>query len=294
MIKSLNKINNKSKNNELEPCNLTVCAGTYATVPYYYEGSEVAFWSIEEICYYITENACLIDKTFADLRLVEWIAQECTLLDMAKELHKYMNKKDAVEQFVRIILEKMHYISPNEIAELLRVIHGQLGVDTIATEKGRADYFLEKGRKRKAIGIYRTIMYQIEEQNVLLKSQVIHNLGVAYAQLFEFEKATICFLDAYQLTNQKIHYLAYLSAMRMQLKESEYVDFIATQQDKYEWSMEFEQIMSKAVVEYEKDLELIQWCKHKAYRGTKAYEDFIEVLQEELMRLQEEYKRNEG
>ncbi|MFI3202569.1 MAG: hypothetical protein R3Y54_13800, partial [Eubacteriales bacterium] len=286
MINSFYKNKYFSSNNESMQCNLIVCAGTYATVPYYYEGSEVTFWSIEEICYYITENACLIESSFADARLVNWIATECNLVDLARELQKHINKRDAVEQFVRIILEESSYSSANEIMELLRIIRGQLDVDSIVAEKGRADYFLEKGRKRKAIEIYRNIMYQIEDENLLLKSQVIHNLGVAYAGLFEFQKATICFWDAFQLTNQKVHYLAYLSAKRLQLKESEYVDFVATQQDKYDWFMEFEQIVSKALDDYKKSGNLIKWSKVKANRGTRDYEEF-------LVALQEEYKRNE-
>lgn len=292
-MNSFYKNKNVNDNNETELCNLTVCVGTYATIPYYYEGSEVQFWSIEEICYYITENACLIEHSFADERLINWIARECALVDLAKELQRYLNKKDAVEQFVRVILEKMSYIPSSEIMELLRIIHGQLGVDSIAAEKGRADYFLEKGRKRKAIEIYRNIMYQIDEKNIVLKSQVIHNLGIAYARLFEFEKATICFWDAYQLTTEKVHYLAYLSAKRMQLKESEYVTFVSTQRDKYEWFMEFEQIMSQTAGEYELSPDIIRWRKIKSCKESLDSQEFLKMLQEELTVLQEEYKRNE-
>lgn len=287
MINAFSKNNKINETNGLEKCNLTVCLGTYATVPYYYEGAEVSFWSIEELCFYITENACLIERSFADERLIDWIAKECNLSEIARELQKYVNKKEAVEHFVRIILEKNYYLPTNEITELLRVIHGQLGVDTIATEKGRADYFLGKGRKRKAIGIYRTLIYQIDEKNNLLKSKVMHNMGVAYAGLFEFQKAAICFWDAYELTYQKVHYHAYLSAKRMQLKESEYIDFIATQQDKYEWYMEFEQIMSKTMGDYDAVSDITEWSQCKANRKAETYEEFLNGLQEE-------YKRNES
>lgn len=274
--------------------NLIRCTGSYATTPYYYKTAELNIWSIEQLCYYFIENSCWLDSSIIQSELVDWIGIECKLPDMAKELRKTLHKKGALEYFVRIILDNVDYVEQDQVGEVLTAIRCQSGMDEFAVEKQRADFFLKKGQTRKAIGIYRELIRCSEENGKAVKSSIVHNLGVAYATLFEFAKASECFLDAFLHSNDKEEYLAYLATMRLQMTEDEYVNFVATKVAHYNLSIEFEHQMSRLVQEYEGSHingKFQETCNQLRRKNTGEYKEYLD---EKIQEMKIQYKKNEG
>ncbi len=273
--------------------NLILCTGKYASTPYYMPTAELNFWAIEQLCYYIAENPYLIDESIVNLQLIEWISTECGLVDLAKELRKYVHKKNGLESFVRTILEYTYYMTVEEITECIGVLSNPNEIDLIKKEKLRADYFLSKKRKQKAIIIYKTILPQLDHRSVDFKAAVVHNLGIAYAELFEFENAATCFLDAFTLTNNRMHQEAYLHVKRLQLSEREYIDFIADHENHYETSLTCEAHRKNLVANYE------SMKGRKAgildpKRITLSRDEYGETVRNRLEAIQHNYKKNEG
>ncbi|MFI3176854.1 MAG: hypothetical protein R3Y67_05075 [Eubacteriales bacterium] len=213
---------------------------------------------------------------------------------MAKELRKTLHKKGALEYFVRIILDNVDYVEQDQVGEVLTAIRCQSGMDEFAVEKQRADFFLKKGQTRKAIGIYRELIRCSEENGKAVKSSIVHNLGVAYATLFEFAKASECFLDAFLHSNDKEEYLAYLATMRLQMTEDEYVNFVATKVAHYNLSIEFEHQMSRLVQEYEGSHingKFQETCNQLRRKNTGEYKEYLD---EKIQEMKIQYKKNEG
>ncbi len=273
--------------------NLILCTGKYATTPYYMPSADINFWAIEQLCFYVAENPYLVEESIVNLKLIEWISTECGLVDLAKELRKYVHKKNGLEPFVRLIFEYTHYMTSEEVAELIGVLSNPNELDVINKEKLRADYFLSKKRKQKAVHIYKAILPQIGDRSVEFKASVVHNLGIAYAMLFEFENAATCFLDAFTLTNNKVHQEAYLHVKRLQLSEREYVDFIAGHQNHYETSLACEAERKNVIAAYQ-----IGSDKEKnglsANRHMLTREAYGKKVREQLEIVQDNYKKSEG
>ena len=79
-----------------------------------------------------------------------------------------------------------------------------------------------------------------------LRGRIEHNEGVMYARLFLYKKAADMFLKAYEDWGRRESYLQYLSAIRMDLSNKEYISFIADNEEAYEASMDIEKRMNEA------------------------------------------------
>ena len=64
--------------------NVIVCEGTLAKTPYFVSEDGINLYSIEELCYYLMTNAYLLDDSFVEIHLAEWIANECSLESLGK------------------------------------------------------------------------------------------------------------------------------------------------------------------------------------------------------------------
>ena len=59
---------------------ISVSVGEYAKTPYYVPGIERSVYCMEELCYCIREDAFLLDLTFLNDGLLDWIERECEIL----------------------------------------------------------------------------------------------------------------------------------------------------------------------------------------------------------------------
>ena len=69
------------------------------------------------------------------------------------------------------------------------------------------------------------------------------NMGCAQAKLFLFEKAAVSFEQASRLGGDPDSLLSYLAAMRLHLKEQEYLNFLTEHPEYYETSLELEKLV---------------------------------------------------
>lgn len=72
-------------------------------------------------------------------------------------------------------------------------------------DKIRADQLMEKEKYLAAIYRYKHLLDEADtkETSEVLRGNIWHNLGTAYARLFLFEEAGCCFEKAYALNKQK-------------------------------------------------------------------------------------------
>ena len=76
-----------------------LCLGQNAELPYYFEKAKVHIWNIEELCYFIRENAWVMEPELLTKELIDWVAQQCGLPKLAVLLNDSLKEEDCVTAF---------------------------------------------------------------------------------------------------------------------------------------------------------------------------------------------------
>ena len=227
---------------------LSVCVGEYAKIPYCIAGLEIPVYCMEELCYCLRENAFLLDTTLMEDSLVNWIAEECGVKDLAQELYPLVRKQGSLSAFVTLILEYVGLYSHDVIRDVEQVLKEGSGLSGMEKRKNQIDYLVRKGKYPLAVHRYDNLLSGWQEDDgkdarqpgCQVKAAILHNKGVALTGMMEYMAAADCFLEAYGVDQNPEHYRAYLAAKRTGMSEDEYLGFVAQQPDSYEESLELE------------------------------------------------------
>lgn len=188
-----------------------LCEARQAVVPYTFVNTKVEVYSYEELCFYIYNNAVLLNPEQFQGRLVQWIKTELGMEGLAGKLMELLAGGGS---FIEILVAILSAGSYYETAEIRQFIDKQELVTLLPAEektKLRADSFLMYKRVLKAISLYDGILRQeetIEDKKFL--GDVYHNKGVALAKNMELAKAKLCFLEAYERNKKKPSLEAYI------------------------------------------------------------------------------------
>ena len=223
--------------------NVILCQGTYATTPYFITEACVHIFSIEELCFYIYNNAFLLDDTFVNERLADWIENELNLEKVATTIRSIIDKPRALENLARIMNNEIGYYSEDEWSTLIGDIANNSRVSLDARRKVRADGLLNSGRYVKAMEEYEGILCNITDNDERLVAGIYHNLGVCSAKLFLFDKAAVYFEKAYDSYANTESYQEMLWALKLSLQPSKYLEYLSEHKESYEDSLEVERKM---------------------------------------------------
>ncbi len=223
-----------------------LCIGSYAENPYHIEKIGRNVYCIEELCYCIVKNAFLLDEESFGSTLFDWIEEECSLVKLSDELRSMYAKKCSMAALAGTILDYVGYNTRKEVDKTEEILRGNAGMDVYQKKLARANFLLKNGRYAMAFREYEFLLANTPSIDRQLRGRIEHNEGVMYARLFLFDKAANMFLKAYEDGGDKESYYQYLSAVRMDLSNKEYVSFIADNDEAYEASMEIEKRMKEA------------------------------------------------
>ena len=97
---------------------LILCDEKKAKQPYEIARIHKKIYTIEELCYYISNNLYLIDYTIVNKQLCEWLMEELDMDGLAKELRACIRKNGSVEQFVLLILRASSIYTEQELKKI--------------------------------------------------------------------------------------------------------------------------------------------------------------------------------
>ena len=223
-----------------------LCIGSYAQNPYTIEKIGKRVFCIEELCYCIVQNAFLLDEETFGEELFDWIERECSLVRLSDELRSMYAKRCSMAAIAGTILDYVGYNTRKEVDKTEQILRGNAGLNMYQKKLQRADFLFKNDRYAMAFREYEFLLNNTPDIDGRLRAHIEHNEGVMYARLFLFEKAAQLFLKAYEDGGNKESYLQYLSAVRMNLSNKEYVSFIADSDKAYESSMEVERRVKEA------------------------------------------------
>lgn len=175
---------------------LYLCSHGLAFVPYYIETIALNIYSLEELCYYLKQNIDLVEPSFINDDLLVWIKEELKLSVLAEKLYELKKEDASLSEFIGTIAEGCNYCTKEEIEKMKEAVADFENKNETECRKIRADRLLQKKRYGASILEYRKLL-RIPEISASFAGDIYHNLGTAYARLFLFQEAAVCYEKAF-------------------------------------------------------------------------------------------------
>lgn len=201
-----------------------LCLRRQAEKPYYIENIRTGIYSLEELCFYLYHNICLIDDTIMNEGLCNWIRDELGLARLYRQLYAQLEKKDGAVFFIMPIFREAGYLSQQEMREYQERLAKLEVQSEDMKQKLRGDYLVKEKMFARAIREYDQILSRRNpgKLGTQFYAAIWNNLGCAYAGLFQFEQAAQCYQESYSLMKTKETFRKYVSALPLFLSEEEY------------------------------------------------------------------------
>ena len=201
-----------------------LCLRKQAEKPYYIESIRTGIYSLEELCFYLYHNICLIDETIMNEGLCDWIRDELGLTRLYRQLYAQLEKKESAVFFIMPIFREAGYLSQQELREFQERLTKLEVQSEDMKQKLIRDYLVKEQMFARAVWEYDQML---ERRNpgklgTQFYAAVWNNLGCAYAGLFQFEQAAKCYWESYSLMKTKETFRKYVSALPLFLSEEEY------------------------------------------------------------------------
>lgn len=279
---------------------ISVCVGNYATTPYYIAGLGVQVYCMEELCVCLRENAYLLDLSLMKEALVDWIDEECEIRDLAKELYAMVRKQGSLSAFVTMILDYVGLYDTTTVREVERVLKEGSGLSNIEKRKKQIDYLVQKKKYMIAVQEYDALLakWQKEAERGMdmpvgkVKADILHNKGVTLAYMMEYHEAADCFRAANEIAPSQEHYCAYLAAKRMELKDGEYLSFVAELPDSFELSLKLEKKIEELTEAFWKQETGIRLAELKDWRAGGDKQKYYMELERMALNLKDTYRNS--
>lgn len=273
---------------------ILLCTGKYAENPYYLEGICANVYCVEELCYLFASNPFMINRDIMDKGLVEWLDKECGLTELSHQLLNLFHKGSQPGIFVGVIMDYVNYCTPEEKKKIEDVLQSNVGINDYERQKRQADFLLKNARPSLALEEYDRLLKQLPETESALKPPICHNMGVAYASLFQFEMAARYFKKAYHMTGNNESGVQFLTAQRMHMSESAYIAFIAEHGEYHGLSLQVEKKLEKAKGEFEASEQNRMLSALKIYKEEGNVASYYEEIDKIISNKKDEYRELVG
>lgn len=220
---------------------IRLCIGDYAQKGYEPENMGINVYCLEELCFFIRENACLLDDSLASGQLIQWIREECGLTRLAEELDRAIRKKAPLKGFIEILLNYSGFFSEEEKQEILLAVAENNQLSGYEKRKAKADALVMKKSYGLAGREYAGLLRQLPDEERKMRGEIYHGCGVCLAGLFYFKLAGEYFLKAHEMTGRVESFRQYLWTKRLSMTKDQYVAYLSTHQEAYEDSLSMEE-----------------------------------------------------
>lgn len=270
-----------------------LCQIKRAKIPYYIESISTNIFSIEELCFYLYHNVYLIDETIINELLCDWIRDELGLTKLYVRLYEHLDKEESFGNFILPIFKEINYLSHKDFQQLQDKITEIEMLPPEERKKLKADYLVNNEMYTHAIAEYYHILHgkTVKDLGNRLYTSVWANMGCAYAKMFLFEEAAICFKEAYKVQSIMSIYEKYLCAIKMTMTDAEFEEKIEA------GSIDLKLVSGLAhkmdtIAKNAKESDLYQWfLQVKAKKDAEDVKEYEQDMRELLYKLTKDYHR---
>jgi len=193
--------------------NYILCRRKRTTNAYYIESISAHIFSIEELCFFIYHNIYLLDDTIINSKLCDWIKEDLGFNTLGMKLLSRLKGDIDIEAFILPIFKEINYLSHEEYKSLGIKLEQLDEQPELVKEKLKGDCLIRYGKYSNGIKVYQRILSAKQEDNLggQFRGTIYHNMGCAYARLFQMEEAIVCLKKACELLHTRAAIKSYLS-----------------------------------------------------------------------------------
>lgn len=194
-----------------------LCQMKRAKIPYYIENISINIYSIEELCYYMYHNICLLDETIINEQLLVWLRDELHLRRLYQRLYPLLDERNSIGEFILPIFKEINYLSHDQFRKMNERLKQFEEQPQPVKSKQKGDYLAEHEKYINAIRVYQEALEESEGTTLggQFQGSIYNNMGCAYAGLFQMEEALECFRRAYHALDSRTALKSYLFAVCM-------------------------------------------------------------------------------
>ena len=270
------------------------CVGKMADTPYYLESACINIFSLEELAYFLYENALIVDASIMKKELCVFINEELGLYDLAGELLQLVNNDGRLVDFVSAILNYMDYCTQQELDELTANIADSDNTGNLCRRKSRGDVLLNGKKYVGAIREYEMALSfagQEEADSYELKA-LYNNLGVAYARLFYFDKSAECFEKSCEIEYSREAAMNYLASLRLSMNREEYIERLKKENADVKLVNEQEKRIDNSVQRLGGRIDYARFKRAIECRQMGDMEEYDAEIDKILASIKEEYRKH--
>lgn len=202
---------------------LYLSIGALSQTPYYLSGLGVNIYSMDELCFYLVENAYILDSNLVDTGLCNFIIEELELKEIGERIKELVRLKKTTGEIVTELLQLTGYCGQDEIKKIRQILVDNATLSFAAKRKIKGDNMVKVCKYTRAIEEYQYILSNVKwDEESELCSSILHNIACAYARMFMFDKVAEYFKKAYELDGNNESLIMYLAAMRMSMKKEDF------------------------------------------------------------------------
>lgn len=269
-----------------------------ADIPYRIADADINIYSIEEMAYYLYNNAYFIDDGFFDETLVNYIDETLKLSKIAQKLRYAIGQRMNFTELVMIIIKSSLYYNESEVKAFEKELKAISSKGMLERMKTRADMLFENGKFGSALKTYKNILtnkiYKKESNEFYSKIHI--GIGKIQCRMFYFKEALEEFKTAYELQASE-EALKEIINVKLAMKYSGFSDEIDLSEES--------EINSELVLNCTKDAENIWEDVNKGteyenlehifiYDGRHNLDDYYENVQKVLDKWKDDYRYNIG
>lgn len=204
-----------------------LCEGRASEKPYLLADLRKKIYTIEELCFYIYQNASLCGEELMKSELVDWLGAQCGYVDLRESINVIMKNDPRPERIASQIFAYANYLTKQEREAVCERIRKYSLLSIMERKKMRADTSVVDGNYQDAIRDYEDILsgefYRSEKE----KHNIIYNIGCCYGNLFYYSLAYEWFVKAAELEeNPKEDMISALFCKYMELSNVDFEDFL--------------------------------------------------------------------
>lgn len=267
------------------------CVGRYAEIAYTIKKTWIHVHCVEELCYYICNNAYLLEEDFICQDMLSWLDSECALTEPVKNIRWKIRQGGGLEEQVRTLLEEVHYCPADEINDVVKMIAANRNMNPKQKTKIRADYFLKNHRYALALRVYEDLQEELMgDEDDKLCASVFYNMGIIYAHLFLLDQAGEYFKLAWERHEKEEYKTAYLAAMRLNMPEADYLKWVAHNSSLYEASNNLEDTLEQIGNDWTVSDEYVKFKETERMRRQGRYDSFVRQMDQQNRACRELYR----
>lgn len=203
-----------------------LCQVRKAKHPYHIESIGRNIYTIEELCFYLRQNICLVDASIMNEELCVWLKEELGLARLSRKLMERLAsaREGSMAGFVFPIFKEIGYLYPEEQQRLSEQIAGIEVQPEDIRRKLRADYLMRYGRYGNALREYYQVLKGRNPGNLgsQFYASVLDGMAAAYGRLFLFEEAADCLWQSYSCVRSHKTWEHYLAVLPLYLDKDAY------------------------------------------------------------------------